>query len=616
MRSLLIVLLLLLCFKGQAQKFKTDLIQDDEVRMTTDPDFPDASAVILFKEVITSVTSHVEVYQRIKILNEDGLDYGTISIPYPEPYKIRGKIHNWNGTAVETIELEKEFIFEEEVIDGVEFVTLTFPKVQSGSVIELSYRSKYGTTADIDLQHDIPVKRIRVEAVNGSGAKLKLVQNPMAYVRTKRTNNDNATVIKAENLPALEYESHVYNMELYRAKLKFVFTGYVRYSGNFTWNGIVRNLYKDHGFNPHLRPNRVYQETLTELLGNEKDTLAQAKLVYDYVQSTINWNDYIGYYPDNGTRKTFKDQEGDLADINILLVSMLRSLGITAYPVVTSTKNNGLHITPSPEAFNYLIACAEINGEKHLLDAANEEASFEFLPEVLLNGWGRAVDEDRIGSTIDLTHPKTSSETLLIKASLDDDLVVSGQVDGRCTGYLAFSLNQYIEDRGEISIENLVDFDRGDVEAHDLEFDANEVAYDLTSFKYQFEMEDLVETIGQEVYISPFLFFDLQQNPFDAEERRFPIDFGFPKKLTRRVTITIPEGYKVKSVPDAVRFKMNNDRGAYYFQAQEYANTLQIVFTHEIRNSMIPTLEYPDLQEFYNRRMAVEDQRIVLIKTQ
>lgn len=57
----------------------------EELKMTSEPQAPGASAVILFRQVDrddSSVTSKEDIYVRIKILKEEGRKYADIEIPF------------------------------------------------------------------------------------------------------------------------------------------------------------------------------------------------------------------------------------------------------------------------------------------------------------------------------------------------------------------------------------------------------------------------------------------------------------------------------------------------------------------------------------------------------
>ena len=45
---------------------------------------------------------------------------------------------------------------------------------------------------------------------------------------------------------------------------------------------------------------------------------------------------------------------------------------------------------------------------------------------------------------------------------------------------------------------------------------------------YDFSSNDMVEVIGDKMYIAPLLFLAMSENPFKQENRQYPVDFIFP----------------------------------------------------------------------------------------
>lgn len=68
------------------------------------------------------------------------------------------------------------------------------------------------------------------------------------------------------------------------------------------------------------------------------------------------WNGDYGKYTDQNISKAFKEGKGNVAEINLLLVALLKETGLQANPVLISTQSNGIPIFPTLEGFNYVIA--------------------------------------------------------------------------------------------------------------------------------------------------------------------------------------------------------------------------------------------------------------------
>jgi len=113
--------------------------------------------------------------------------------------------------------------------------------------------------------------------------------------------------------------------------------------------------------------------------------------IFKHVQSRMNWNKHYSYYCYDGVKKAYQDKVGNSAEINLMLVSMLRQANLEANPVLISTRANGISLFPSSTAFNVVIASVVVDGKLVLLDATSKYATPGILPIRDLNWFGRLI---------------------------------------------------------------------------------------------------------------------------------------------------------------------------------------------------------------------------------
>jgi len=128
------------------------------------------------------------------------------------------------------------------------------------------------------------------------------------------------------------------------------------------------------------------------------------------------------YSQKKGLKDAYKIGSGNVSEVNLLLVSMLRELGIEADPVLVSSTNNDIPIFPTREGFNYVIVQANYGGEKVLLDATEKFAGINLIPLRAANWKGRLIKEDGSSEWINLTNYTKSTETVLLTLKLDEKL--------------------------------------------------------------------------------------------------------------------------------------------------------------------------------------------------
>ena len=107
-------------------------------------------------------------------------------------------------------------------------------------------------------------------------------------------------------------------------------------------------------------------------------------------------------------KQVWEEGQGNSADINLALVSLLKAMELNAFPVVLSTQSNGIlplsH--PSLTDLNYVIAMAEVDNKTYLMDATDPLSAVNLLPVRCLNDKGHIIDPVKSGE-INLTTPNS-----------------------------------------------------------------------------------------------------------------------------------------------------------------------------------------------------------------
>jgi hypothetical protein len=92
----------------------------------------------------------------------------------------------------------------------------------------------------------------------------------------------------------------------------------------------------------------------------------------------------------------------------------------------------------------------------------------------------------------------------------------------------------------------------------------------------------------------------------------YPVDLKFERTSTRQITVNIPDGYKLTSIPANRAFAMQGNFATCSLNHELNENILTLAFSFELKNSYIPPQFYPDLKLFFETVKALEDEKIVL----
>lgn len=129
------------------------------------------------------------------------------------------------------------------------------------------------------------------------------------------------------------------------------------------------------------------------------------------------------------------------------------------------------------------------------------------------------------------------------------------------------------------------------------------------------ETSDFSQTNNDLIYISPMLSFGKSQNPFTAEKRTYPIDFGYPKEEQISVAINIPEGYGVEDAPKSARLKLGADNDIKFeYTVEASAKTYKMISKFTLKRYQFGVEEYEGLKKFFDQILSKHAQQLVLKK--
>jgi len=158
-------------------------------------------------------------------------------------------------------------------------------------------------------------------------------------------------------------------------------------------------------------------------------------------------------------------------------------------------------------------------------------------------------------------------------------------------------------------------------ETHGWEVTALELkkAEDLEKpFGASFEIKSTsqMETLGDLIYINPFLVDKFEENPFKLEERQFPVDFASNQTSNYVFMFKIPEGFMVESMPQNIALGLPNNDGLYTVKSVVSNGEIMIRSSFKVNKVVFSGDEYPLLKEFYGKVVDKQAEQIVLKRVQ
>ena len=658
-------------FNLTAQEFKLGKVSVAELEQKVHPKDTSAAAAILFKKGKSSIEYNdtdgfvltTKVDTRIKIYKKEGYDWANQStVYYIGDNNSREKVDfsdvntfNLVNGKIEKTKLKSDGIFNEEVNKFRGRKKITLPNVKEGSVLEYSYTvrtSNIGMIREWAFQTSIPVNyseyvtyvpeyyTFNVRQKGYIFPKVTTVKNNKSllinskeryssggfggvtrteFSQDKIDYSETQTTYAAQDLPAMKEESHVNNIDNYTSSLEQELS-MIKYPNSpmktfsTDWNSVVKTIYEYDDFGPELNKTGYFENDLKVILAGINTPEEKIGILLEYVKSRVKWDNYHGYGCDKGVKKAYQEKTGNVAEINLMLTAMLRYAGLTANPVLVSTRSNGIALFPNRTAFNYVIAAVETPNGNILLDATDKFSVPNVLPLRTLNWFGRLIRKDGTSEQVDLMPKKLSNDIVFINYSIDSEGKVTGKTRRQCSDYNAMITRNNVSSLKEDEYLEKLENENNKIEISEYSR-TNEKDILLPIIEtYSFTGNNLCELIGGKIYVSPMLFFTNNKNPFTQEIREYPIDFAYPYLDKYNITIQIPEGFAVETLPAPTVLTMEDNLGTFKFNIAVNGNMLQLTIGHQINEAIVSTDKYEMLKEYYKGMIAKETEKIVLKK--
>lgn len=665
MKKLLLILVVCFSVNSYAQNYKFGKVSKEELEEKMHPLDSTADAAILYTKRRTYYDFNKndgfkivnQIHVRIKIYNKEGFEKATQKIRYYKPKSgskekvgsLSAVTYNLEKGKVKKTKTSKKDIFDVQISKYTSEKKITFPNIKVGSVIELEYRltSPYERSIDpLKFQYDIPVKKMEcsieipeyynfkqqskgyygVASENSTGKRSvtwTVAPDRNDFNRSREFENrkvDFDVKIQkyvAENIPALkDNEAFVNNIDNYRGGVQYEinFVKFPNSNPKFyatSWDDVAKSIYKQ--LSSELQKTSYYKKDLTGFLQGVTDDSKKIVQIFRFVKDRVKWNGYFGKYPDKPLKKAYKEGTGNSASINLMMISMLNEAGLDANPVLVSTKSNGIPIFPTRDGFNYVICAVNMGDGFVLLDASERYSLPNMLPPRTLNFKGRLIEKNGNSRWLNLTLSNKSIEDNFISVKITDDGLVEGMMRNKFQNLGALKYrNKYNRVKEDQLIENLES-------EYNIEIENYKVAnkFDLgkaVTRTIKFSSEDLIEEINGKMYIKPVLFNGYTTNPFKLKERKFPVEFAAPWKEKNSVTIQIPEGYTIESVPEAKALGLPDNLGLFKYQVILQGSKIKVISLLEFNTSVISANYYETLKGFFKEFVDKQSEKIVLVK--
>lgn len=593
---------------------------------------------------------------RMKIIDQQGMEAAKFEIPVysnasntakQELQQLKAYTYNLEGGKVVQTKLESNQVFTEKISNTVQMKKFSMPVLKAGSIIEVYY----DITSDFifsfrpwEFQHDYPClwSEYNVEipeyfdfvvlnqgylpyhiASKTQNARSFNIRNNM----TAESTSSNSFTIEGlvdnkrwvmKDIPAIKEEKFTTTVENHRAKIEFQLNA-IRYPHQpvqlvmESWPKVASDFMKDEDFGSALNQNNNWLDDVTEpLVSGEKDPAAKALKIYNYVRDNFTCTSRSGLYLSTSLKNTLKTKSGNVADINLLLIAMLKHEKIESYPIILSTRSHGITnpVYPLLDRFNYVAAVAVVGGGEYMLDATVPDLAFGRLSTKCYNGHARVLADDAIPIMLS---PDSVVERSLTMAILMPE---KGHLKGKVTqtpGYFeSLEKRGQIREKGQAAFFESIKTGYGsDYEISNTSIDSLKQLNNPIKISYDIATKDNEEDV---IYMSPILVPAFKENPFESATRHYPVEIPYCLDETYILNMQIPEGYQIDELPKSTRVNFNTDEGSFDYIISASDGNVQLRSRIKLNKATFSAEDYDSLREFFGMVIKKQAEQIVLKK--
>ena len=376
---------------------------------------------------------------------------------------------------------------------------------------------------------------------------------------------------------------------------------------------------------PNLKYGKPSKEELS-LTSYAPDTTATAIYLFHQGQSDFVYHDGFQLTTEHWVRikileleKVIPKGNGSNADLNFILISILKDFGLEAYPVVLSRRSSGMlpYNFPSLQKLNtFIVAIYDINKQKYVfLDGSMDVPALNILPLEL------SVNKARILS------PKVKEEKKWVNVMALADNKSFMKIEARMEGNqvkghrstilygqeaVEYQANEKHKQDSIVSTPESNASQKNKLTVTNLKVKKQENDWALIEEEFDFVLQ--TDQTDSHLYINPMLFPQLKSNPFIQTERVLPIEFPYPYKFTMLTTLTLPEGYEVEETPQPQVIRTQGDGLQCKYMIQRQRNTISLNYIFYLKESIFLTEQYKQLQELWTKVIEKNNALIVLKK--
>ena len=614
-------------------------ITPEELQMTGEPKAPASAAIYLYRQVDRDDDGPEEVvYERIKVLTDEGRKYGNIEIPY-----VKGK-ESIRGIQARTIRPDGTVInfdgtvYDKQVVKSrdvkLQVRTLTLPNVDVGSIIEYRYRHTYATGYVYDsrwvLSGDLFTRRAKFSLKPYEYFALRWSWPMGLPAGTSEPKKESGKIrLETHDVPAFLTEEYMPPGDVMKYRVDFIYEEDESAQSDFAryWKAYGKRRYSR--IQSFVSDHRTLAKAVAQIVQPGDSPDAKLRKIYAHVQTLRN----LAYEHERSQQEEQREKLAEIAhaedvlkhgysngiDLTWLFLGLVREAGIEADAILLPTRDRTF-FNPTMMNSRQLTSNAvivKLDGRELYLDPGVPHTPFGMLPWFETAVKGLRLNKD--GSTWVVTPLGAPTDSRVVRKAvlkLTPRGTLEGKVTTTYTGQEAAARRLAERDEDDTDRRKSLEGDlEGDVPAGiDVKLtnspDWNGSDSPLVA-EYELTVPGWASAAGRRMLVPFGLFGAGEKHTFEHSARVQPLYFHFPYQHTEEVSVELPAGWQTGSLPKP---RSSDLKQAIYTTSCEQAHgSLQLKREITLNLLVLEATDYPLVRNFYQAVRAGDEDQIVLV---
>jgi len=624
-------------------------VSPDELSLKSEPKAPGAPAIVLYRQVDRDDnihTPHEDIYFRVKILTEEGRRYADVEIPFDKSGQDVVGVHARTIRPDGSIAEFDGKVYEKNLVKGksggvqLKYLakTFTLPDVQVGSILEYFYTVDFHEYMLFEsrwiLSDELFTRKAQfsLKPFLGNSSVTYSVRwtwqgLPPGNAGPKE-GPDHIIRMEATDIPAFQTEDYMPPPNELKARVDFIYTEgvVVERDADRFWKHFGKE--RNGQLESFVGKKRAMEEAVAGIVAPGDSQEVKLRKIYDRVQQIRNKSYEVQKTeqeekrtkekPPENVEEIWKRDYGNGRDLTWLFLGLARAAGFEAYGCWVSSRSEYFFSPPLMQSskLNANVVLVKLNGKDLYFDPGAAFTPFGLLEWPETGVEGLRLDKDG-GSWIRTTLPEPSESRIerVAKFKLSD----TGDLEGKLTiTYIGLEAMQHrMQQRNADAVERKKFLEERATSQIPVAAEAEltnkpDWSSSETPLVAEFDVKipGWASGAGKRVLIPAAVFTNGERGIFEHANRVHPIYFEYPYEKADDVTIELPPGWQVGSVPPPqdIAGKIVD----YSLKVDSSQGTLRLTRKLSIDILMLENKYYTALRQFFQTVRTNDGVQIVL----